>query len=128
MPLSKGISAIDVPLAYIKASPMARAKYICSPILMVHSDLDGFTVYHYEALFSAMYRLGKRAELVRYYGEGHGLRSPGNIRDFYERVLAFLDKYVATSARHTGSELLFQVIIRRYVAESSSVGINLVTS
>lgn len=95
MPHSMGRSAIIDPIGYVKASPLDRAKFFCSPVMMVHSDLDGFTPFHYEALFSAMYRLGKRADLVRYYGEGHGLRSPGNIRDFYGRVLEFFDKHVA---------------------------------
>lgn len=97
MPLSMGESAISDPFSYITASPLARIKHIDSPVMLVHSDLDGFTQFHYEALFSAMYRLGKRGELVRYYGEGHGLRSPGNIRDFYRRVLAFFEENVATS-------------------------------
>ena len=96
MPLSMGASAVTDPQAYIKASPLDRARYICSPIMMVHSDFDGFSPYHYEALFSAMYRLGRHAELVRYYGEGHGLRSPGNIRDFYMRVLSFFETHVAS--------------------------------
>lgn len=96
MPLSMGKSAIKDASAYIKSSPLDRAKYICSPVMMFQSDLDGFTPYHYEAFFSAMYRLGKQAELVRYYGEGHGLQSPENIRDFYKRVLTFFDEYVAT--------------------------------
>jgi dipeptidyl aminopeptidase/acylaminoacyl peptidase len=98
MPLSMGIGAVEDPLAYLAASPLGRAKYICSPVLMIQSDLDSFSTFQFEALFSALYRLGRPAELVRYFGEGHGLRSPGNIRDFYRRVLAFLDKFLADGA------------------------------
>lgn len=98
MPLSMGRSAIEDPLGFVTSSPLDRAKHICSPVMMVHSDLDTFTLFHYEALFAALYRLGKPAELVRYYGEGHGLRSPQNIRDFYKRVLAFFDRHVKAGA------------------------------
>lgn len=102
MPLSMGRSAIADPFVYAKSSPLDRAKHICSPMMMVHSDLDkSFSMFHYEALFAAMYRLGRQVELVRYFGEGHGLRSPGNIRDFYGRVLAFFDKHVAEGVRAT---------------------------
>lgn len=96
-PTSMGRSAFTDPVVYINASPLDRAKHFCSPVMMIHSDLDGFTPYHYEAFFTAMYRLGKRAELVRYYGEGHGLSSPGNIRDVHDRVLRFLDKHVTNA-------------------------------
>lgn len=94
MPLSMGRSAMAGPPGYINASPLDRAKHICSPVMMIHSDLDSFSTFNYEALFSALYRLAKRAQLVRYYGEGHGLQSPDNIRDFYKRVLLFFDEHV----------------------------------
>lgn len=106
MPLSMGGSAIDDPLRYIKGSPLDRAEHICSPTMMIHSDFDSFSSYHYEALFSAMYRLGNTAQLIRYYGEGHGVRSPENIRDFYRRILEFFETHVAsgTPSNRCGSK------------------------
>jgi hypothetical protein len=41
------------------------------------------------------YRQDKDAILLTYFGEGHGLRSPGNVRDFYSWAFGFLDEHLA---------------------------------
>lgn len=105
MPLSMGRSALDDPVGYLDSGPLSKADQICAPVLMVQSDFDIFTTFHYEAMFAALYRLGKRAELVRYYGEGHGLRSPGNIRDFFERSISFFDKHVKHGIASSGCSI-----------------------
>ena len=40
-----------------------------------------------------LYRQGKRAEFVRYWGEGHVLESPANIRDMWQRIFAWFDSF-----------------------------------
>jgi len=44
----------------------------------------------YDEMFGALYRAGKDARYVRYWGEGHGPSSPANIRDLWMRIDAFL--------------------------------------
>ena len=45
-------------------------------------------------MFSGLYRLGKTARFVRYWGEGHVPASPANIRDMWNRIYEWLDKYL----------------------------------
>ena len=44
-----------------------------------------------EEFFASLYRQGKPAQFVRYWGEGHVLESPANVRDMWARILAWLD-------------------------------------
>ena len=44
-------------------------------------------------MFTALKRQNKRAEFVRYWGEGHTLNSPANIRDLWARVFAWFDDF-----------------------------------
>ena len=52
-------------------------------------------------MFSGLLRQNKDAELVIYWGEGHIIRSPGNLRDLYARGLAWLDAYLAVPGAPT---------------------------
>ena len=58
--------------------------------MLIHGDQDEVGVNQSEEMFAALYRQGKTAQLVTYWGEGHAIISPANVRDFYERVLRFL--------------------------------------
>ncbi|HLA09439.1 MAG TPA: prolyl oligopeptidase family serine peptidase [Pyrinomonadaceae bacterium] len=79
--------------AYFSNSPLYRADKIKTPILLVHSDMDGFGGEQYEMMFTALYRLSKEARLIRYWGEGHGPSSPANIRDLWYRTFAWFDEW-----------------------------------
>jgi dipeptidyl aminopeptidase/acylaminoacyl peptidase len=46
-------------------------------------------------MFTALYRQNKPAAFVRYWGEGHGIESPANIRDMWVRVFAWLERWLA---------------------------------
>lgn len=81
------------PDVYVRNSPVWQAHRIKTPILLIHSDMDGFEGGQYERMFNALYRLRKEARLVRYWGEGHGPSSPANIRDLYQRVFAWCDEW-----------------------------------
>ena len=48
-----------------------------------------------EQFFYSLYQRGKTAEFVRYGGESHSLAlSPGNVRDVFERTVAWFDRFV----------------------------------
>ena len=91
------------PEIYIHNSPVYRADRIKTPIMLVHSDMDGFSVSQYEMMFTALYRLRKEARLVRYWGEGHGPSSPANIRDLWYRTFAWFDEWSDISRDQQGN-------------------------
>lgn len=92
------------PEAYARNSPVALADRITAPVLLIHSDLDYFDISQYDKMFGALYRAGVDARYVRYWGEGHGLSSPANIRDLWQRIDAFLAeaKVLNPPSEHTG--------------------------
>lgn len=86
-----GATPFETPMAYTLSSPVIHANEIESPVLLVHSDLDYFDMSQFDEMFGALYRAGKEATYVRYWGEGHGPSSPANIRDYWMRVDRFLN-------------------------------------
>jgi dipeptidyl aminopeptidase/acylaminoacyl peptidase len=63
-------------------------------VMLVHPELDGNPMAHAEAYFMALERRGVPARLVRYWGEQHVLTSPANLRDYWERSVAWFDRYL----------------------------------
>ena len=89
-PFGFGVTALADPERYARTSPVARADRVTAPVLLVHSDFDYFGMAQYDEMFGALYRAGKDARYLRYWGEGHGPSSPANIRDLWMRIDAFL--------------------------------------
>ncbi|WP_143435356.1 S9 family peptidase [Henriciella aquimarina] len=89
-PFGFGLPAAAQPGLYAALSPVARAGAIAAPVLLAHSDMDYFDMSQYDEMFGALYRAGKEARYIRYWGEGHGPSSPANIRDLWTRIDAFL--------------------------------------
>jgi len=77
------------PMRYVDNSPVYVADRMHAPMLIIGADRDVSPLGQAEQLFSALYRQGKDAELVTYWGEGHVVASPANLRDLYARVIAF---------------------------------------
>jgi dienelactone hydrolase len=86
------------PELYIKASPLFRADKVTTPLLMMHNDADG-AVPWYQGIeyFSALRRLGKKAWLIEYNGEDHGLTERRNQKDWSLRMSQFFDYYLKGS-------------------------------
>lgn len=78
------------PSRYIRNSPLFAADKISTPLMLVHGDQDEVGFNQSEEMFAALYRQGKTAQLVTYWGEAHAMLSPANVRDLYTRVLGFL--------------------------------------
>lgn len=78
------------PLRYALNSPAYLADRIRVPMLIIAADQDVSPVGQAEQLFSSLFRLGRDAELATYWGEGHVVGSPANLRDLYARVTRFL--------------------------------------
>ncbi|TCW78748.1 hypothetical protein C5O80_31120 [Burkholderia sp. SRS-46] len=78
---------------YLRNSPLFRADSIHAPLLILHGDLDSYPpITQSEAMFHALHRLGKPVEFVRYWGEEHIFTSPANIRDAFNRIVAWLQR------------------------------------
>lgn len=85
---------------YARNSPLLQADAITTPLLLAHGDQDGAVpLTQSEAMFSALYRQNKDALLVTYWGEGHYISSPGNVRDLYARVRRFFDAHLGPVAQ-----------------------------
>ena len=88
------------PDAYRNNSPYYYVENIETPWLMLQGDLDtGAGLQQAEMMYAALVRAGKEAQLVRYWGEGHGLYGEGNIRDAYARMVEWFDYYLRDDAR-----------------------------
>ncbi|PQA87173.1 hypothetical protein CW354_14130 [Marinicaulis flavus] len=85
-----GRQPFEDPEVYYKNSPVFLAPQIDMPVLLIHSDMDFFDISQFDEMFGALKRSGKDVRYVRYWGEGHLLSSPANIRDMWERTDAFL--------------------------------------
>lgn len=85
----------EIPEAYDRASPVNHVANMQAPLLLVHSDGDPIEpitkIYNF---VHEMERYGKEYELRIYRNEAHGLRQLDNLRDAYERVMAFLDRHL----------------------------------
>ena len=89
-----GVSLWEDRERYVRNSPYFHADKVTTPLLMINGELDAIAPSQAEQLFVAMNRLGKRAKLVRYLGEGHGVESPGNTIDMWEHVLGWFDEFL----------------------------------
>jgi dipeptidyl aminopeptidase/acylaminoacyl peptidase len=78
---------------YMKNSPLFYIDRVQTPLMIIHGDLDTVPIEQAEEFFMAMYRQGKRAEFVRYWGEGHLILSPSNIRDMWKRIFAWFEEF-----------------------------------
>lgn len=82
------------PERYVRNSPIFYADKIETPLMIVQGDEDFVPMEQGEEMFSALSRLNKRAEFVRYWGEGHVISNPVNQRDLWLRIYAWFDNYL----------------------------------
>jgi dipeptidyl aminopeptidase/acylaminoacyl peptidase len=80
---------------YVEMSPLFSAADLRAPALLIESDLERPRM---GKLFGVLYRLDREAALLTYYGEGHVLASPANLRDLHARILDWLQRYLGPPA------------------------------
>jgi dipeptidyl aminopeptidase/acylaminoacyl peptidase len=84
---------------YRDRSPLERAPAITAPVLILHGIEDENTPAHNSrALYRALVRLGRTAELVIYPREGHGFVEPRHRLDAFDRIREWLTRYVLGEA------------------------------
>jgi dipeptidyl aminopeptidase/acylaminoacyl peptidase len=102
--LRMGVPPWVDPDRYVRNSPFLFADRITTPVFIVSGEFDGNTGAQNDAMFVALRRQGKRAEYVRYLGEGHGLESPANILDLWQRTFSWLDEYLAPTSPSSAAQ------------------------
>jgi dipeptidyl aminopeptidase/acylaminoacyl peptidase len=78
---------------YIRNSPIFSVDRVQTPILIIQGDLDYVAMQQGEEFFKALYRQGKRARFIRYWGEDHVFTSPANIHDMWKQIFAWFDEF-----------------------------------
>lgn len=83
------------PVSYVAASPLFEIDKVETPLLLIHSDLDwGYPMAQFDEVFTALLRMGKPAMYARYWGEGHEVNSPANLRDAWSRIERWYAKHL----------------------------------
>jgi len=90
-----GFSPWDKPELYRSESALANAPNATAPFLIMHGTADP-TVAFSEGMnfYNALRYNGKKAVMLAYPGEGHGLRGLANRRDLTTRYFQFFDHYL----------------------------------
>ena len=93
---------------YIENSPIFFLDKVETPLLLVVGAVDGVpAVPQAGEMFSGLRRLGKKAVLARYEGEGHSQvttwRYP-NVVDYWQRVLSWFDEHLSEPSEETQAQ------------------------
>jgi dipeptidyl aminopeptidase/acylaminoacyl peptidase len=78
---------------YIRNSPIFAVDQVQTPLMILQGDMDYVPIQQGEEFFRGLQRQGKRAAFVRYWGEGHVIASPANIKDMWQRILAWFGEF-----------------------------------
>ena len=89
-----GVTLWEDRFQYIENSPIFYLDKVDTPLLIIHGDLDVCPIQEAEEMYTGLKRLGKEVEFARYFGEGHVLSKPANIRDSWQRIVAWFDKHL----------------------------------
>lgn len=79
---------------YERNSPVMYLERVSTPVLIAQGDMDSVPLTEGEQVFTQLYRMGKRARFVRYWGEAHDFGSPANIRHLWNEVGAWFDTHL----------------------------------
>lgn len=80
---------------YDRSNTLARVKDVKTPLLIMHGEADVRAPFkQYQLAVDILKKTGKTYESKSYPGEPHGFRNPANRLDMYQRLEAFLDKYL----------------------------------
>ncbi len=93
--LRMGVAPWQDPERYVRNSPLFAAGDVQTPLLIIQGDMDYVPLQQGEQFFSALYRQGKRARFVRYWGEGHVFQSPANIQDMWQQIFGWFDELLS---------------------------------
>ena len=86
---------------YIRNSPIFYVDRVETPLMIIQGDMDYVAMQQGEQFFMSLYRQNKRAQFLRYWGEGHVLEGPANIRDMWQRIYSWFDELLKPKAEES---------------------------
>ena len=89
-----GHSALDRSDVYVANSAINFVRDIEAPVLLVNSDMDSFPRDQFKSMYAALVRAGKPARLVTFWGEGHHMASPANLRAYYAMLGQWYEEHL----------------------------------
>jgi dipeptidyl aminopeptidase/acylaminoacyl peptidase len=81
---------------WISNSPLYRMDSAETPLLLIEGEFD-YSPRPMESVYSILKGRGVPVELAYYWGEGHILSTPGNIRDMWDRTEVFYKRFLRTA-------------------------------
>jgi dipeptidyl aminopeptidase/acylaminoacyl peptidase len=93
-PMSLGAPPSEDLWRYLRNLPLFWVDRVRTPLMIVHGDMDGAPIQQGEEAFTALQRLGRRARFVRYWGEGHVISSPANVRNLSGQIFEWLEMHL----------------------------------
>jgi dipeptidyl aminopeptidase/acylaminoacyl peptidase len=79
---------------YLRNNPIAYLDRVQTPLLLIHGDADFVPIQQAEEVYTQLSRLHRPVRFVRYWGEGHIITSPANIRHLWGEILGWLEHYI----------------------------------
>lgn len=81
--------------AYTRNSPVANAKNVKTPLIILHNDKDGAVDFTQGVeYYNTLRRLQKPVVMLEYLGENHGLAKRANQKDYTVRMKEFFDHFL----------------------------------
>lgn len=81
---------------YLERSPLKYVQDIRTPVLILHGEKDDNTfIANSIEMYTALKKLNRTVEFVRYPREGHGFEEPVHQADAIERALAWVNRYIS---------------------------------
>jgi dipeptidyl aminopeptidase/acylaminoacyl peptidase len=81
--------------AYTRNSPVANAKNVKTPLVILHNDKDGAVDFTQGVeYYNTLRRLQKPVVMLEYIGENHGLAKRANQKDYTVRMKEFFDHFL----------------------------------
>ena len=81
--------------AYTRNSPVAGARNVKTPLIILHNDKDGAVDFTQGVeYYNTLRRLQKPVVLLEYVGENHGLAKRANQKDYTVRMKEFFDHFL----------------------------------
>lgn len=77
---------------YLRNSPSFYTDKIQTPLLLIHGDKDFVSIEQAEEMFTNLYRQGKKARFLRFWGEGHNINSTKNISLMWDEIFKWLEQ------------------------------------
>jgi dipeptidyl aminopeptidase/acylaminoacyl peptidase len=86
------------PEEYVRNNPIFFADRITTPLLIIQGDQDYVPIEEGEQMYTALSRLEKRSEFIRYWAQGHIMLDPVLMQDAWGRIDSWLATYLRTGS------------------------------